>query len=145
MRLAVLEQSDGRVAFNIDSVTSIQEVREEDDNDYVAVIFKGSTLYFSNYTHGKIVSSLERDKRIYVNTTQGKDENRRLFFTFEYKGKKLSFRLDDIVYIQETDIEGEYYLTIRLRDGVEYDIEDVKFNDIISDLTWTVIIGSDKE
>lgn len=144
MKLAVFKQNDGRVAINTDAIISIQEVTEEDGNDYVAIILKLTNLYFTNYSHDYIIKSLKKDKEIYKNTIGDKDTESELFFTFNYKNKKLSFRTEDIVFIQETDLEEEYYLSICLRDGVKYNVEGLRFNESIRDLAWTVFIDPDK-
>lgn len=144
MKLAVFKQNDGRVAINTDAIISIQEVTEVDGNDYVAIILENTNLYFTDYSHEYIIKSLKRDKEIYKNTIGDKDTESELFFTFDYKGKRLSFRTEDIVFIQETDLEGEYYLTICLRNGVKYNVEGLRFNESIHDLAWTVFINPDK-
>lgn len=144
MKLAVFKQNDGRVAINTDAIISIQEVTEVDGNDYVAIILESTNLYFTDYSHDYIIKSLKRDKEIYKNTIGDKNTESELFFTFNYKGKRLSFRTEDIVFIQETDLEEEYYLTICLRSGVKYNVEDLRFNESIHDLAWTVIIDPDK-
>lgn len=132
MRFVVLKHSDGRTAIKVDAIKSIQEVTEEDGNDYVALITKWSTFYFTNYAHKRIVDALEKEARLYRNSMGGSFLYENLFFTFAYKGKQLSFKLDDVLYIQETDIENEYFLTLRLSDGVEYDIEDTRFDDLLN-------------
>ena len=144
MKLAVFKQNDGRVAINTDAIISIQEVTEVDGNDYVAIILESTNLYFTDYSHDYIIKSLMRDKEIYKNTIGDKDTESELFFTFNYKGKRLSFRTEDIVFIQETDLEEEYYLTVCLRSGVKYNIENLRFNESIHNLAWTVFINPDK-
>ena len=144
MKLAVFKQNDGRVAINTDAIISIQEVTEVDGNDYVAIILENTNLYFTDYSHDYIIKSLKRDKEIYKNTIGDKNIESELFFTFNYKGKKLSFRTEDVVFIQETDLEEEYYLTICLRNGVKYNVEGLRFNESIHDLAWTVFINPDK-
>ena len=145
MKLAVFKQNDRRVAINTDAIISIQEVTEVDGNDYVAIILDMTNLYFSDYSHDHIIKSLKRDKEIYKNTIGDKDTESELFFTFNYKGKKLSFRTEDVLFIQETDLEEGYYLTICLRNGVKYNVEGLRFNESIHDLAWTVFINPQEE
>ena len=144
MKLAVFKQNDRRVAINTDAIISIQEVTEVDGNYYVALIFKGSTLYFTNYSYDYVIKCLVKDEKLHKNYKPHPDADPKLFFTFICEGKKLGFKLDDIIYIQETDIEGEYYITLHLQNGTEYYVEG-KFNEVINDLAWTVYIDPDKE
>ena len=146
MRFLVLEHTDGRTAIKVDAIKSIQEVTEKDGNDYVAVIAKWSTFYFTNYTHKRIVDALEKEARLYRNSMGESFLYKNLFFTFAYKGKQASFKLDDVIYVQETDIENEYYLTLRLSDGVEYDIENTRFDDLLNAISrFTGYMEPDKD
>lgn len=135
-----LKQSDGYQVINVDEITSVSEVTEEDGVSYTTVSIGSTTFYYTEYTREKLVSSFTRAIRVERDSLKPKFDRTDIFFTFETKDKNVSVKIDNVLYLDETDIEGEYFVEIRTKNGDTYTVNNENLDSLIDKLQRTLCI-----
>jgi len=127
----VIDQGDGRVAMRRDCILSVYETNLEGD-DYLAFEMEaGVTFYSTDLTMDDVLGCpfFQKDSR----REAGSGFH---FLAVNEDSGKTAIRTDRIVSISETDIEGEYFISIRMRGGNDIDSNDLRFDEVMKHLSF---------
>lgn len=147
----LLKDTDRRVIIDTDCILSVEDVTKEDGNDYVAVVTPQSIFYYTNYTRDVLVLKFTQAIQFGLEPNTPvigkKPEAVSQFFTFPVEGKMISVRIDNIDYIDETDMEEEYFFEVSTKDGHIYTCNEIRIDDdVLRSLDrYVVFIDSENE
>lgn len=130
MKFYLHEHPDGRSAIALDRINSVYEVTLEGD-DYVAIEADTHTYYLLR-EEGLLKEILHKIEWMYKAV-----DVRNKFLVVTVNGKKEAILIDKILSIDETNIEGEYYVELTIltnRENVNKYVEE-RFDDLIKQLT----------
>ena len=128
----VIDQGEGRVAMRRDCILSVYETNLEGD-DYLAFEMKtGITFYSADLTMDDVLGCPFFQKGY----KQGAGSSGFHFLAVNEDSGKTAIRTDRIVSISETDIEGEYFISLRMRGGNDIDSNDSHFDEVMKHLSF---------